>query len=95
MLLLLCKDGSRPTFAYGDLRFMDVLPPKEPGDSPGLLLKFPGVGTVELEGLNLDRMHGYLYLQRLGWIRELPPGQKIRDDNAVVITAIRPTVLAT
>ena len=94
MLLLLCKDGARPTFAYGDLRFIDVRQPRQAGDSPGLLLKFLGVGTVELDGRNLDRLHGYLYLHRLAWIRELPPGRKVPGDGDVVITAIRVTVPA-
>ena len=93
MLVLLLKDGSRPTFCYSDMRFMDVLPPKQPGDGPGLLLRFMGVGTAELEGIGLDRLHGYLYLHRVAWIREWPGGRPARDDNAVVITRIKVTLL--
>jgi hypothetical protein len=91
MLVLLLKDGSRPTFAYSDMRFMDVLPPKQPGDGPGLMLRFMGVGTAELEGIGVDRLHGYLYLHRVAWIREWPGGRAARDDNAVVITRITVT----
>jgi hypothetical protein len=93
MLVLLLKDGSRPTFSYSDLRFMDVLPPKEPGNGPGLLLRFLGVGTAELEGVGIDRLHGYLYLHRLAWIREWPGGKMAADDIAVIITRITVTLL--
>ncbi len=93
MLVLLLKDGSRPTFSYGDMRFIDVLPPKQPGDGPGLLLRFMGVGSAELEGTNLDRLHGYLYLHRIAWIRQLPFGRTVKDDSAVVITGIKVTLL--
>ena len=93
MLVLLCKDGSRPTFSYGDLRFIDVLQPKRPGDSPVLLLRFFGVGKAEIEGIDVERLHGYLYLHRLAWIREWPGGRMAADDNAVVITRITVTLL--
>jgi hypothetical protein len=93
MLVLLLKDGSRPTFCYSDMRFMDVLPPKEPGDGPGLLLRFMGVGVVELEGVGVDRLHGYLYLHRLAWIREWPGGRQPARDNAVIVNRIKVTLL--
>lgn len=92
MLVLLLKDGARPTFCYSDLRFMDVIEPKKPGDAPGLLLQFMGIGTVELEGIGLDEMHGYLYLHRLAWLREWPGGRKTRDINGVVISSIKVTL---
>lgn len=88
MLVLLRNDGRRPTFAYGDLRFIDVMPPKRPGNGPGLLLRFLGVGTAELEGVGLDRLHGLLYLHRLAWIRELPAGRLATEDHAVIVTGI-------
>jgi hypothetical protein len=93
MLVLLLKDGSRPTFSYSDMRFMDVIEPKQPGDGPGLLLQFISVGTAELEGIGVDRLHGYLYLHRLAWIREWPGGRKAGDDNGIVITRIKVTLL--
>ena len=93
MLVLLLKDGSRPTFSYTDLRFIDALPPKAPGDGPGLLLRFMGVGTAELEGVGVDRLHGYLYLHRLAWIREWPAGRQAGTDNAVIITRITVTLV--
>jgi hypothetical protein len=93
MLVLLCQDGSRPTFAYGDLRFIDVLEPRRPGDSPGLLLRFSGVGKAEIEGIDVERLHGYLYLHRLAWIREVPEGRAARADCAVVVTRITVTLL--
>lgn len=88
MLVLLGRDGSRPSFAYHDLRFIDVLPAAGPGDGPGLLLRFAGIGDAELQGLRLDNLHGHLYLHRLAWIREAPAGLVIRDDHAIVITRI-------
>src|SRR5262249_17443748 len=93
MLVLLCRDGSRPTFSYGDLRFIDVLPPKRPGESPGLLLRFFGVGKAELVGIDVERLHGYLYLHRRAWIREVPEGRTVRGDLAVVVTRITVTLL--
>ncbi len=93
MLVLLLKDGSRPTFSYNDMRFMDAVPPKGPGGGPGLLLRFMGIGTAELEGHGVDRLHGYLYLHRIAWIREWPGGRQARDDNGVIITRIKVTLL--
>jgi hypothetical protein len=93
MLVLLCQDGSRPTFSYGDLRFIDVLQPRGPGDSPRLLLRFFGVGKAEIEGIDVERLHGYLYLHRLAWIREVPEGRTVRGDPAVVVTRIAVTLL--
>jgi len=93
--VLLLKDGSRPTFSYSDMRFMDVLPPKGPGEGPALLLRFIGIGTAELEGVGVDRLHGYLYLHRVAWIREWPAGKPARDDNAVIVTRIKVTLQET
>jgi hypothetical protein len=93
MVTLLLKDGRRASFSYGDLRLIDVLPPKRPGDGPGLLLRFLGVGQAELEGWNLDRLHGHVFLHRLAWIREWPGGRPVKDDHAVVVTGIMVTLL--
>jgi hypothetical protein len=93
MVVLLCRDGSRPTFSYGDLRFIDVLPPGRPGESPRLLLRFFGVGKAEIEGIDVERLHGYLYLHRIAWIREVPEGRTVRGDPAVVVTRITVTLL--
>jgi len=69
------------------------VPPKGPGGGPGLLLRFMGIGTAELEGHGVDRLHGYLYLHRIAWIREWPGGRQARDDNGVIITRIKVTLL--
>ena len=52
------------------------------------MLRFIGIAEVRVEGRNLGRLPGYLYLHRLTWLRELPIGKMIRDQAIPVITGI-------
>lgn len=88
MLALLDKDCRKSVLSYGDLRVMDEVPARRAGNGPGLLLRFLGVRDVELEGRNLDNLLGYLYLHRLAWLRVLPDNRTVKDDRAIVITAM-------
>jgi hypothetical protein len=86
MLLLIDRHGMKHAISYHDLRIIDSLPAKRPGHGPGLLLRCPGLRDAELEGMNLDNLLGLLYLHRVAWIRELPPGGTVKEENAIVIT---------
>jgi hypothetical protein len=86
MLTLVLKDWSVPTFAYGDLRFMDFQPGTEAGKRPVLVLRFTGVAEVRLEGRHLRRLVDPLRRQRLAWLAE--QGRDSRDDDAVAITGV-------
>ena len=91
MLLLIDRHGMKHAMSYHDLRIIDSLPPTRPGHGPGLLLRCPGLRDAELEGVGLDDLLGLLYLHRVAWIRELPPGRPAGRDNAIVITRMTVT----
>ena len=91
MLCLVQKPPALTCLAYGDMRFIDLVPPDKPGGGPVLLLKFIGVAEVRLEGRNLDKLIDYLRRHCLAWLREQLPtrGNLAADDGSVVITGIR------
>lgn len=92
MLGLRLASGRRKAFAYGDLRYVEDEESGQPGGHPALVLTFLGVGTVRLEGRNLDTLLNALCRQRIGWLWERPKGRDFMgDDGSVVITGITVT----
>ena len=91
MLCLVQKPPSVTCLAYGDLRFIDLLPSGTPGGGTALLMKFIGVAEVRLEGRNLDKLVDYLRRHCLAWLREQLPtrGNPAAEDGSIVIASIR------
>ena len=77
-------------FSYHDLRRVRLLPPKEPGQGPLLVLRFieAVVMEVTIGGRNLDDLHYYISEHTMPWVWEQPRGFKTADDRATVITGI-------
>ncbi len=89
MLALRLASGLPQAFAYGDLRHIGYEDAGRPGGHPALVLTFVGVGTVRLEGRNLDTLLEAFQRQRLAWLWERPKGRDFAgDDGSVAITAI-------
>ena len=93
MLGLRLASGLPQAFAYGDLRHIGYEASGQPGGSPAVVLAFPGVGTVRLEGRRLDTLFEAFRRQRLAWLWERPKGKDFLagGDASVVITAITVT----
>lgn len=86
----LMGDASCRGFAWANYDGIDLVPAKEPGGGPVLVLRFAGRELVDvvIEGRNLQRLYAYLGQNRIGWIRELPAGRDFREDGTTVITQI-------
>lgn len=87
---LLLADGSSRGFSYSSLDGIDLLPGKQPGEGPRLVLTIAGIlpKSVVITGRKLEAIRDHLGFHRIAWLQELPPGRDFLADEAEVITNI-------
>lgn len=90
-LVLLLADASVKAFSYNNLDTLDLLPAKDAGDGPVMVLRFSGIVATEivLTGRDLDELYNYLGFHRVAWIRERSPSRHFLSEMETVITGIR------
>ena len=86
-LALWLADDFPRTFAYRDLRHVGFEDSGQPGGHPSVVLTFRGVGTVRLEGRNLDTLFEAFRRQQIAWLWERPKGRDFAGDDARVVIA--------
>jgi hypothetical protein len=89
-LHVLLADASVKGFSYGNFDSIDLLPSKEPGGGPVIVVRFAGLVPSELliVGRNLDLLHVQLGYYRIAWIRELPTQGNFSDKTAPLIRRV-------
>jgi hypothetical protein len=90
MIFFVLGDFTYEGFRYSDLRRLRWLPASEPGQGPALLLRFceAEITDVLIEGVNLLDVLHWIGQGAMPWVWEKPPGFKVQESNAAVITRI-------
>lgn len=89
-LHLILADASSRGFSYHNLDTVDLVPAKEPGRGPALVLRFAGIVPQEITitGRKLEVIRDYIGYHRLAWLWQLPPSRDFVADGEEVITEI-------
>jgi hypothetical protein len=84
------KDYSYEGFSYADFERVRLVPGKNPGSGPVLIVRFSGsvVTEVTIEGRHLHPLYHSLGLHRLPWVWEHPSPADFADKDATVISKI-------
>ena len=90
MIFFVMKDFTHEGFRYSDLRRLRWLHAGKPGQGPSLLLRFVEAETIDvtIEGMNLLDIEHWIGQGAMPWVWEKPPGFKVQESNAAVITHI-------
>lgn len=90
MIYFVLGDFTYEAFRYSDLRRLRWLPSGKPGQGPVLRLRFceAEITDVDVEGMQLLDVQYWIGQGLMPWLWEKPPGFKVRDNNATVITRI-------
>jgi hypothetical protein len=90
LIYFVLGDFSHEGFRYSDLRRLRWKAASKPGQGPSLLLRFveAEITDVEIEGIRLIDVEHWIGLGVMPWVWEKPPGFKVHESNAAVITRI-------
>lgn len=88
-------DNSSRGFSYSNLDTIDLLPSRDAGKGPALVLRFAGVipQEVRLSGRNLHAIRDYLGYHRLAWIRQISKERDFLGDGEEVVTNVEIAVI--
>ncbi|WP_152053054.1 hypothetical protein [Tautonia marina] len=86
----LLEGGRRRGFAWSNYDGISLEPPGRDGSGPAVIVHFAGRQWIDLviEGSNLLTLYDWLGEQKIGWIRECPPGRGPNGPDAVSIRKI-------